>query len=77
MARSPQFAETVAEKLLAYGIGRKVEYYDMPAVRSIVSNARARNFRFKELIKGVAASSAFQRRVKQPTTRDQFVVQEH
>jgi hypothetical protein len=65
MARSPQFAETVAEKLLAYGLGRKVEYHDMPAVRSIVSNARARNYRFKELIKGVALSPAFRQRVKQ------------
>ncbi len=27
-------SETVAEKLLAYGLGRKVEYYDMPAVRA-------------------------------------------
>jgi len=77
VARSPQFAETVAEKLLAYGLGRKVEYYDMPAVRSIVSDARARNYRFRELIKGVASSSAFQRRVKQPSASDQFVVQEH
>jgi len=77
VARSPQFAETVAEKLLAYGLGRKVEYYDMPAVRGIVSNARARNYRFRELIKGVASSSAFQRRVKQPSVSDQFVVQEH
>jgi hypothetical protein len=65
VARSPQFAETVAEKLLAYGLGRKVEYYDMPAVRSIVSNAKARNYRFKDLIKGVALSPAFQQRVKQ------------
>ena len=76
VARSPQFAETAAEKLLAYGLGRKVEYYDMPAVRSIVSNARARNYKLRELIKGVALSSAFQRRVKQPTTPDQLVVQE-
>jgi hypothetical protein len=77
VARSPQFAETVVEKLLAYGLGRKVEYYDMPAVRSIVSNAKARNYQFKELIKGVASSAAFQRRIKQPTASDQFVVQEH
>jgi hypothetical protein len=77
VARSPQFAEAVAEKLLAYGLGRKVEYYDMPAVRSIVSNARARNYRFKELIKGVALSPAFRQRVKQPTLKDQLVVQEH
>jgi mono/diheme cytochrome c family protein len=77
VARSPQFAETVAEKLLAYGLGRKVEYYDMPAIRGIVGNARTRNYRLKELIKGVASSAPFQRRVKQPTTRDQLVVQEH
>jgi hypothetical protein len=76
VARSPQFAEAVAEKLLAYGLGRKVEYYDMPAIRSIVGNARARNYRLKELIKGVALSPAFQQRVKQPTTRD-LVVQGH
>jgi hypothetical protein len=76
VARSPQFAEAVAEKLLAYGLGRKVEYYDMPAIRSIVGNASARNYRLKELIKGVALSPAFQQRVKQPTTRD-LVVQGH
>jgi hypothetical protein len=77
VARSPQFVEAVAEKLLAYGLGRTVEYYDMPAVRSIVSTARARDYRFRELIKGVALSPAFRQRVKQPTPRDQFVVQEH
>jgi hypothetical protein len=77
LARSPQFVETVAEKLLAYGLGRKVEYYDMPAIRRIVSDARARNYKFRELIKGVALTPAFQRRVKQPTPKDQLVVQEH
>ena len=77
VARGPQFVETVTEKLLAYGLGRKVEYYDMPTIRSIVSQARARNYRFRELIKGVALSPAFQRRVKQPTAKDPLVVQEH
>jgi Protein of unknown function (DUF1592)/Protein of unknown function (DUF1588)/Protein of unknown function (DUF1585) len=76
VARSPQFAETVAEKLLAYGLGRKVEYYDMPTVRNIVSHAKARHYKLKELIKGVALSAAFQRRVKQPTNSDPLVVQE-
>jgi hypothetical protein len=75
--RSPQFAEAVAEKMLAYGLGRKVEYYDMPAVRSIVSKARDRNYRFKELIKGVALSDAFRQRAKQPTPEGQFVAREH
>jgi hypothetical protein len=77
VARGPQFAETVADKLLSYGLGRKVEYYDMPAIRSIVGNARARNYRLKDLIKGVALSPAFQRRVKQPTSPNPLVAQEH
>ena len=32
---SPQFARTFTEKLLTYGLGRGVEYDDMPVVRSI------------------------------------------
>ena len=77
MARSPQFAETVAEKLLAYGLGRTVEYYDMPTVRGIVTRAKTRNYRLRDLIKGVALSPAFQRRVRQPTPTDPLVAQEH
>jgi hypothetical protein len=77
LARSPEFVEAATEKLLAYGLGRKVEYYDMPALRAIVSSARARNYRLKDLIKGVALSPAFRQRVKQPATADQLVVQEH
>lgn len=77
LARSPQFVETVTEKLLAYGLGRKVEYYDMPSIRSIVSQAKGGNYPFRALIKGVASSPAFQRRVKQPTATSPLVVQEH
>jgi len=77
MSRSPQFAETVAEKLLTYGLGRKVEYYDMPTIRGIVSRAKGRNYRLRELIKGVASSPAFQRRVRQPATVEPLVAQEH
>jgi hypothetical protein len=77
VARSPQFVETVAEKLLAYGLGRKVEYYDMPTVRGIVSNARSRNYRLKDLIKGVASSTAFQQRIKQSAASGELVAQEH
>ena len=76
VARSPQFAETAAEKLLAYGLGRKVEYYDMPAIRSIVNTAKVRNYRFKELIKAVASSAPFQRRVKQPSVTNSLVARE-
>ena len=31
-----QFPRTVTEKLLAYALGRRLEYYDRPVVRKIV-----------------------------------------
>ena len=36
---SPQFVRVATEKLLTYALGRGVEYYDMPLVRSIVRDA--------------------------------------
>ena len=36
-----QFPRTVTEKLLAYALGRRLEYYDRPAVRQIVRDAAA------------------------------------
>ena len=36
-----QFPRTVTEKLLAYALGRRLEYYDRPAVRAIVRDAAA------------------------------------
>ena len=36
-----QFPRTVTEKLLAYALGRRLDYYDRPAVRKIVRDAAA------------------------------------
>ena len=38
---SPQFVRMVTEKLMTYGLGRGVEYFDMPVIRSIVRDASA------------------------------------
>jgi hypothetical protein len=54
-----QFPRTVAEKLMAYALGRKVEYYDLPAVRKIVRDAAAQHYRWSALIAGVVKSPAF------------------
>lgn len=61
----PQFVRFATEKLLTYGLGRGVEYYDMPAVRSIVANAEADDYRFSALVLGMVSSPAFRMRVKQ------------
>jgi len=62
---SPQFVRFVTEKLMTYGLGRGVEYYDMPVIRSIVKSAESENYRFSALVLGIVKSPAFQMRVKQ------------
>ena len=54
-----QFPRTVTEKLLAYALGRRLEYYDRPAVRKIVRDAAARDYRWSALILGIVESPAF------------------
>ena len=57
-----QFPSTLTEKLLAYAIGRRVEYHDRPAVRQIVRGAAATDYRWSSLIMGIVKSPAFQMR---------------
>ena len=64
MARSDLFVENFAEKLMTYALGRKVEYYDMPAIRKVVSEAQSEEFRFSALVKEIALSDAFTQRTK-------------
>jgi uncharacterized protein DUF1592/uncharacterized protein DUF1588/uncharacterized protein DUF1585/uncharacterized protein DUF1587/uncharacterized protein DUF1595/cytochrome c len=57
---SPQFVRTVTEKLLTYGLGRGVEYRDMPVVRSIVREAAKSNYRFSAVVLEIVRSTPFQ-----------------
>jgi hypothetical protein len=54
-----QFPRTLTEKLMAYALGRRVEYYDRPAVRRIVREAAAQNYRWSALIAGIVKSPTF------------------
>ena len=62
MRRPDQFVQTVTEKLMTYGLGRSVEYYDMPAVRQIVRDAQRDNYRFSSIVMGIVKSAPFQMR---------------
>src|SRR5947207_4659979 len=46
MNHPDQFVRTMTEMLLTYGLGRALEDYDMPIVRSIVRDAAGRNYKF-------------------------------
>jgi hypothetical protein len=59
MRYSEQFVRTTAEKLLTYALGRGVEYYDMPVVRSVVGDAAKDDYRFGALIAAVVKSEPF------------------
>jgi hypothetical protein len=61
-ARSGQFAEIITEKLMTYGVGRHIDYNDMPTVRAIVRKARTEGLSFESLVMGVVNSDAFRRR---------------
>jgi hypothetical protein len=64
LANPDQFPRTVTEKLLAYALGRRIEYYDRPAVRLIVEQAAPKEYRWSSLILGIVKSPAFQMRSK-------------
>jgi hypothetical protein len=61
---SPQFVRMVTEKLMTFGLGRGVEYSDMPVIRSIVRDAGAKNNRFSAIVLGIVKSAPFQMRMK-------------
>src|SRR5258708_39757547 len=60
--RSDVFIGTFTENLLAYGLGRVLETYDMPAVRAIAREAARNNNHFSSFILGVVKSTPFQMR---------------
>ena len=57
---SPErFVGTVTEKLMSYALGRRLEYYDQPAVRQIVERAKADDYRWSSIIVGIVESPPF------------------
>ena len=58
--RPDQFVQTVTQKLMTYGLGRSVEYFDMPMVRKIVRDAAKDNYRFSSIVLGIVKSPNFQ-----------------
>lgn len=63
-----QFPRTVTEKLMAYALGRRLEYYDRPTVRKIVHDAAAKQYRWSAIIEGIVNSPAFLMRDSAPVS---------
>jgi hypothetical protein len=59
VAHAPQFMETFTENLMSYGLGRGLDYFDMPTVRAIVQNTAPDHYRFSAIVLGIVNSPAF------------------
>jgi hypothetical protein len=60
LERSETVLRTFTENLMAYALGRRVAYYDMPTIRAIVRDATPQGRRFSSFVLGIVKSPAFQ-----------------
>ena len=65
-SKREEFVATATERLLTYALGRGVEPYDAPAVRSIIREAAQSDYRWSSLLSGIVKSTPFQMRRSQP-----------
>jgi hypothetical protein len=57
--RREELVQTVVEKLMAYGVGRGLEWYDAPAVRKVMRQSADRDYRWSSIIVNIAESTPF------------------
>ena len=60
--KSENFLRTLTEKLMVYGIGRGLEYYDRCAIDKILLRATQQDNRFQDLLFEIINSDPFQRK---------------
>jgi cytochrome c5 len=60
LSRPEVYYRVFTKNLMAYALGRRVEYYDMPTIRAITREAADNDYRVSSFIMGVVASPAFQ-----------------
>jgi hypothetical protein len=59
LARRTTLVRNFTQNLMAYAIGRRVEYYDQPTIRRIVRDAAANDYRMSSFVLGVVKSDPF------------------
>ena len=79
MKRPIPLVRNYTANLLAYAMGRRVEYFDQPEIRAIVREAEANDYRMSSFILGVVKSNPFQMSRSQaaPLGEDQRSEQEN
>ena len=62
MSHPADFAATLTEKLMTYALGRGLEYYDQPSIRTIRRDSAQSNYKFSAIVVGIVKSLPFQMR---------------
>ena len=62
LRRPERLLQNFTENMMAYALGRRIEYYDMPAIRKIVDAAERNDYRMSSFVLGVVNSDAFRMR---------------
>ncbi len=70
LKREDSLVRTFIENLMAYALGRRIEWYDMATVREIARTARDNDYRMTDFIMGVVLSAPFR------TSRLEFIAEE-
>ena len=70
LRRPEPLLRTFTTNLMAYGLGRRVEYADQPAVRAIVRDAAADDYRISSFVLGVVLSDAFRMQSAEPAATE-------
>lgn len=59
LKRPDPLLRAFTQNLMAYGLGRRVEYFDMPTVRRVVREAQPGGYKFADFVTGIVKSDAF------------------
>ncbi len=70
LRRPESLARSFTENLLTYALGRRVEYYDMPAVRRIAAAAAEQDYRLSAFVREVVRSQPFRMSMQAVTVEE-------
>jgi cytochrome c553 len=69
VSHKEDFVRTLSGKLLAYAIGRGLDYHDMPAMRAVARDAAPADYSWSSVIAGIVKSTPFSMAVANGETR--------
>jgi hypothetical protein len=59
MTKRISLVRTFTQNLMSYAVGRRMEFYDQPAIRRIATGAESGGYKMQDFIEGVVLSDAF------------------